>query len=105
MGDQPHRPASTRSGGQYATTQRQASGPDLSDTGSGIPPHDTEVLPYTSSSGRRSEIDTYTATIRPMIADLPLRGSLELDEASRAAQIDKVAPWQALECYAARTST
>lgn len=53
-----------------------------------IPPHGAEVLPWVASSGRRAEIDTYTATIPPMIADLPLRATAELDQASRAAQVD-----------------
>ncbi|MEP7763053.1 Fic family protein [Sanguibacter sp. 25GB23B1] len=53
----------------------------------GLQPHDHEVLPWTSSNGRRSEISEYTASIPPMIADLPLTASPDLLEASRAAQV------------------
>jgi len=89
VGTQPRQPAGTPRGGQFAPTQHPESGLELTTTApTSVPPHDTEVLPYTSSSGRRSEIDTYTASIPPMIADLPLHSTPELDDASRAAQVD-----------------
>ncbi|MBF0688203.1 MAG: Fic family protein [Cellulomonas sp.] len=52
-----------------------------------FPPHTHEGLPWVSSTGRRSEITEYTATIPPMIADLPVPASAHLLEASRAAQV------------------
>lgn len=53
----------------------------------GFPAHTHEVLPWVSSSGRRSEISEYTASIPPMIADRPVVVSPVLLEASRAAQV------------------
>lgn len=53
-----------------------------------FPPHGVETLPWSSRSGRRSEINTYTASIPPKIADVTLLATAELLEASRTAQLE-----------------
>jgi Fic family protein len=53
-----------------------------------VPPHDHETLPWRSSTGRRTEIAEYDASVPPFIADLPFVGSKDVLEAARQAQVD-----------------
>ncbi|WP_431836337.1 Fic family protein [Cellulomonas sp. Y8] len=56
--------------------------------GARVPPHESEVLPWTSRSSRRTEIDEYRASVPPLIADVDLRPSRTLLEAARRAQVE-----------------
>lgn len=53
-----------------------------------VPAHGHEVLPWVPRSGRRSEIEEYTASIPPLIAGLPLAATPALTDAARAALVD-----------------
>lgn len=53
-----------------------------------FPPHGEELLPWSSRSGRRSEINEYVASLPPKIAHVSLAASSELLIASRAAQLE-----------------
>lgn len=88
MTTQARRPAGTSTGGQYAHTERGEADLSLADGETRVPPHDSEVLPWKSANGRRSEIDEYTATIPPLIADARLTAPPALAEACRAALVD-----------------
>ncbi len=53
-----------------------------------IPAHDSESLPWVSSSGRRAENAEYSASIPPLIADLSLPSSAETLELARQAEVE-----------------
>lgn len=85
---QPRNPAGAPDGGQWRTATRAE--PDVHLTGRvpGVPPHEYETLPWRPASGRRAEIDTYEATIPPLIADLDVHVSTDTAEAARQAAVD-----------------
>lgn len=53
-----------------------------------IPPHTDEEVAWAPAHGRRTEIDTYRASIPPVIAHLPIRVSDETLERARRAALD-----------------
>lgn len=84
---QARQPAGTPGGGQWRAHGRTE--PDVHLTPAAtVPPHEHETLPWTSSSGRRAEIDTFEATIPPFIADLDVHVSPGTAELTRQAIID-----------------
>lgn len=54
----------------------------------GIPSHEYETLPWAPRSGRRAEIDEYTASIPPLIAHVHLAPSPDVLEACGQARVD-----------------
>ena len=67
-----------------------------------VPPHEHETLPWRSATGRRTEINTYDASIPPFIACLSITMSDATLEAARRAAVDV----EVLErAYAGQVST
>ncbi|MDQ0425596.1 MULTISPECIES: Fic family protein [Cellulomonas] len=58
------------------------------DPRSGVPPHESETLPWVPASGRRAEISTYEASIPPLIADVVVEVGREALESARAAAVE-----------------
>lgn len=85
---QPRRLAGVSTDDQYTASIRGEAHASLSADDAHVPPHEREVLPWVPRSGRRSEIEEYTASIPPLIAGLPLTASPDLSDVARAALVD-----------------
>lgn len=53
-----------------------------------VPPHEYETLPWAPAHGRRAEIDTYRASIPPLIADLRIEVRPDVLEHARQAAVE-----------------
>jgi Fic family protein len=84
----PPQPAGVSTGGRHTGSSRGETLASLSAGDAHVPAHEREVLPWVPRSGRRSEIEEYTASIPPLIAGLPLTASPDLSDVTRSALVD-----------------